>query len=111
MGAALVLAEAAGVPRALAHDVFESSAAAAPFVKHKRRAFEDPGSAGVAFRLALMEKDLNLIIALADSLGVPVEQSRTNRAVAAAAAESLGDHDMAAIATFLRERRAATNPR
>ena len=38
----LVLAEAAGIDRALAYDVIAASAAGAPFVGYKRAAFLDP---------------------------------------------------------------------
>ena len=54
----LVLAEAAGIDRALAYDVIAASAAGAPFVGYKRAAFVDPDATPVAFALDLAAKDL-----------------------------------------------------
>jgi 3-hydroxyisobutyrate dehydrogenase-like beta-hydroxyacid dehydrogenase len=99
----LVLAEQAGVERATAYEVFASSAIAAPFVHYKREAFEHPGRPPVAFSLELAAKDLDLILALADQAGAPMEQAATNREVVrAAVAAGLGDHDLSELATYLR---------
>jgi 3-hydroxyisobutyrate dehydrogenase-like beta-hydroxyacid dehydrogenase len=100
---ALVLAERAGIAREAMYEVLASSAAAAPFVHYKRAAFERPDETPVAFRLALVEKDLDLLTALAEDLGAPVGQALATRRIAAAAAAELGDHDMAAVARYLRE--------
>jgi 3-hydroxyisobutyrate dehydrogenase-like beta-hydroxyacid dehydrogenase len=100
---ALVLAERAGVARETAYQVFADSAVAAPFVLYKREAFEHPGRPPVAFSLELVGKDLDLILALADQVGVQMEQAATNRQVVRAAiAAGLGDHDLSELATFLR---------
>lgn len=100
----LVLAERAGVPRELAYEVFASSAVAAPFVAYKRAAYEHPESAPVAFALDLVAKDLDLAAALAAAVGASVPQLATNRdVVAAALAAGLGDADMSALATHLRD--------
>ena len=64
-----MLAERAGIDRALAYDVLAASAAGAPFVGYKRAAFVDPEGTPVAFSLALAEKDLRLIGELADAVG------------------------------------------
>jgi 3-hydroxyisobutyrate dehydrogenase-like beta-hydroxyacid dehydrogenase len=99
----LVLAERAGVARAAAYEVFAASAIAAPFVHYKREAFEHPGRPPVAFSLDLVAKDLDLILALADQAGAPMEQAATNaRVVEAAVAAGLGDHDLSELATYLR---------
>ena len=99
----LVLAEKAGVDRATAYEVFAASVIAAPFVHYKREAFEHPGEVPVAFSLDLVAKDLDLILALAASAGVPMEQAATNaRVVEAAVAAGLGDHDLSELATYLR---------
>lgn len=100
---ALVLAEAAGISRSLAYDVFESSAAGAPFLRYKRQAFERPEQAPVAFRLALARKDLELIVALADQLGMAMDQTRANLEVLEAAAGQFSERDMSALAEYLRE--------
>jgi 3-hydroxyisobutyrate dehydrogenase-like beta-hydroxyacid dehydrogenase len=102
---ALVLAERAGVDRRVAYEVFASGAAAAPFVHYKREAFERPGETPVAFSLDLVAKDLDLILALADEVGVRMDQAGANRAVVEAAMEAgLAEEDLSAIAVFLREK-------
>jgi 3-hydroxyisobutyrate dehydrogenase/2-hydroxy-3-oxopropionate reductase len=99
----LVLAERAGVERAVAYEVFAASAVAAPFVHYKREAFEHPGRPPVAFNLDLVAKDLELILALADRAGASMEQAAANRQVVqAAVAAGLGDHDLSELATYLR---------
>lgn len=99
---ALVLAETAGIARETAYEVLASSAAAAPYVHYKRDAFEHPDEAAVAFRLALAQKDLELITAFADRVGAPMDQARTNLDVATAAARELGEQDLSALAIHLR---------
>jgi 3-hydroxyisobutyrate dehydrogenase-like beta-hydroxyacid dehydrogenase len=102
----LVLAEAAGIDRSLAYGVIAESAAGAPFVGYKRAAFVDPDGTPVAFALDLAEKDLRLIAALADSLGVPMPQSRTNLDVIRAAQRDLGGgKDFSGVAAHLRTQR------
>ncbi len=99
----LVLAEAAGIDRALAYGVIAESAAGAPFVGYKRAAFVDPDATPVAFALELAEKDLRLIAALAGSLGVPMPQAETNLDVIRAATAGLGGGtDFSGVAAHLR---------
>jgi 3-hydroxyisobutyrate dehydrogenase-like beta-hydroxyacid dehydrogenase len=99
----LVLAERAGVERAVAYEVFAASAVAAPFVHYKREAFEHPGRPPVAFNLDLVAKDLDLVLALADRAGASMEQAAANRRVVqAAVAAGLGDHDLSELTTYLR---------
>lgn len=99
----LVLAEAGGIERSLAYEVFANSAAGSPFVQYKRPAFESPDETPVAFSLDLVAKDLRLILGLADRLGVPMAQGAVNAAVANAAIEAgLGGADMSALAVYLR---------
>jgi 3-hydroxyisobutyrate dehydrogenase-like beta-hydroxyacid dehydrogenase len=99
----LVLAERAGVERTTAYEIFASGAAAAPFVLYKRAAFERPDETPVAFSLDLVAKDLDLILALAERVGAPMPQTDTNREEVRAALESgLADHDMSALADYLR---------
>ena len=102
---ALVLAEAAGVDRAVAYDVFASSAAGSPYVGYKREAFVTPDAIRVAFSMDLAAKDLRLILELADRLGVPMDQTRVNQQMIREAAERLGDgRDASAVAVHLRTR-------
>jgi 3-hydroxyisobutyrate dehydrogenase/2-hydroxy-3-oxopropionate reductase len=102
---ALVLAERAGLDRATAYEVFASSAAGAPFVQYKRDSFVDPDGTPVAFSIDLALKDLDLIIGLADRLGVPMDQARVNQELLTSAAHRLGgERDASALAVHLRER-------
>jgi 3-hydroxyisobutyrate dehydrogenase-like beta-hydroxyacid dehydrogenase len=99
----LVLAEQAGIERAAAYEVFENSAIAAPMVKYRHDAFVFPETTPTAFAMSLAAKDLGLIRALAEQVGVPVPQAVVNHEVLKEAiAAGLGDHDMAAVAVHLR---------
>jgi len=101
----MVLAEEAGIERALIYDVFEQSAIAAPMVGYRRDAFLDPDGTAPAFATTLAQKDLRLITELAAELGVPVEQATANLALMTRAVEDgLGDNDMADVAVYLRRR-------
>jgi 3-hydroxyisobutyrate dehydrogenase len=102
---ALVLAERAGVDRTVAYDVFAGGAVAAPFVLYKRDAFEHPEEAATAFSLDLMNKDLDLILALAADVGLQMDQAELNRTVVRDALEAgFTGRDLSAIAVYLRER-------
>jgi 3-hydroxyisobutyrate dehydrogenase/2-hydroxy-3-oxopropionate reductase len=99
----LVLAERAGVDRSEAYEVFASGAAAAPFVLYKRAAYERPDDTPVAFSLELVAKDLDLILGLADDVGLPMKQATINReTVNEAIRAGLGEHDLSALAVHLR---------
>jgi 3-hydroxyisobutyrate dehydrogenase/2-hydroxy-3-oxopropionate reductase len=74
----LVLAERAGVDRALAWEVFKAGAIGAPFVHYKRDAFVEPGAHPVAFSLDLVAKDLRLILGLAEAVGASMPQTTLN---------------------------------
>lgn len=99
----IVLAERAGVDRAVFYDVIADSAAAAPFVGYKRAAFENPDEAPVAFSLDLVAKDLRLILELADRVGaaMPAAQAASS-AAAEAVSHGFGDSDMSSMARYLR---------
>lgn len=100
---ALVLAEAAGVDRALAYDVFAGGAAGAPFLQYKRSAFVEPGSVPPAFSLTLAQKDLTLILELAGRTGTPMAQAEVNLDTLRSAAAALGgERDFSEVATHLR---------
>ena len=102
---ALVLAEAAGIDRAVAYDVFASSAAGAPYVGYKREAFVSPDAIPVAFSMDLAAKDMRLILELADRLGVPMDQTRVNQQMIRETADRLGHaRDASAVAVHLRTR-------
>lgn len=100
---ALVLAERAGIDREVAWEVFGAGAAGAPFVTYKQAAFMSPEDTPPAFSLELVAKDLELITGLAERLGVPAEQARTNLTLAQRATEDgHGDRDMSWLAQILR---------
>jgi 3-hydroxyisobutyrate dehydrogenase-like beta-hydroxyacid dehydrogenase len=104
---ALVLAESAGVDRATAYDVFAGSAVGAPFVNYKRAAFVSPESTPPAFSFELAQKDLSLILALAERTNTPLAQAEVNLATLRAAAAALGaERDFSEVATHLRSQRA-----
>ena len=74
-------------------------------MQYKRDSFVDPEGTPVAFSLDLALKDLDLIIGLADRLGVPMDQARVNQQMLTAAAHRLGgDRDASTVAAHLRER-------
>ena len=99
----LVIAERAGIDRELAYDVLAASAAGAPYVEYKRKAFLDPEGTPPVFSIQLAEKDLNLITAFAERLGVPVPQAHVNRDVLRQAiADGLSAADFAGVAGHLR---------
>lgn len=101
---ALVLAEQAGLDRAAVYEVFENSAVAAPMIAYRHDAFLQPEDTAPMFTLSLARKDLDLIVALADDVGAPVRQARTNlELVSDAVAAGYGEHDMADVALHLRE--------
>ncbi|MGH2416692.1 MAG: NAD(P)-dependent oxidoreductase [Candidatus Limnocylindria bacterium] len=100
---ALVLAERAGISRETAYDVFAAGAAGAPYVGYKRAAFLDPDGTPVAFALDLADKDLRLILELADHLGAPMPQTRVNRDLIIAASSRFGpSRDASLVASHLR---------
>lgn len=100
----LVLAEKAGLERAVAYEVFASGAGGAPFVQYKREAYEHPESAPVAFSLDLVAKDLELITGLGQRVGAPMEQANAGLTIVREAiSRGLGDRDLSAVAVSLRE--------
>ena len=104
----LVLAEAAGIDRALAYGVIADSAVGAPYVQYKRAAFIDPDRTPIAFALDLAAKDLGLIRVLADRVGLDLPQSRINLDIVNDASQTLGGgSDFSAVATHLRNKRQA----
>jgi 3-hydroxyisobutyrate dehydrogenase/2-hydroxy-3-oxopropionate reductase len=101
---ALVLAENAGLDREIVYDIFESGAAGAPYVKYKRAAFLQPGEAPVAFSLALVAKDQELIHDLAQQTGTRMDQAEASRQLVGEAVEAgLAERDISEVASFLRD--------
>ena len=69
----------------MVYDVFEAGAAAAPYVKYKREAFLRPGKVPVAFSLALVAKDQDLISDLAALTESRMDQAEASRRLVAEA--------------------------
>ena len=102
MSEALVLGEAADVPRAALLEVMGSSAVGAPFVKYKTEPLlHDDYSA--TFTTALMEKDIDLILDAADEAGVELPMASEMKALLRAAIEAgYADQDFMALFLHLR---------
>lgn len=93
----LAIATKAGISIDAAYDILEESVVAAPFLKYKRAAFTIPGTP-VAMRIDTVLKDMNLITALGDQLGLPlVATPAVREAYAEAVAFGLEGKDMAAL--------------
>jgi 3-hydroxyisobutyrate dehydrogenase-like beta-hydroxyacid dehydrogenase len=102
MSEALVLGEASGVSREVLLEVMGSSAAGAPFVKYKTEPLlRDDFSA--TFTTALMEKDVDLVLDVADESGVDLPVAKEMKSVLRAAIDAgYGDDDFIALYLFLR---------
>lgn len=99
----LVLAESAGISRAVAYDVIENSAVAAPFVHYRRDAFLEKSDVPVGFALQLAQKDLELIEAASRQNYAFLPQTVLNQQIVrAAVAAGRGTEDVTAVASYLR---------
>jgi 3-hydroxyisobutyrate dehydrogenase-like beta-hydroxyacid dehydrogenase len=101
---ALLVATADGLDPAAFYDVLEASAVAAPYVSYKREAFLHPETAGVAFPVSLMLKDVGLGLELAHehTLDLPVAAT-VGRVLDEAQGAGLADRDMAEVLHHLRD--------
>jgi 3-hydroxyisobutyrate dehydrogenase-like beta-hydroxyacid dehydrogenase len=99
---ALALAADAGITPASAYDTLAASAVASPFLGYKRDAYLG-GDAPVAFTAALMAKDLELALSLAEhaDLALPVATA-ARRSLADACAAGHADADFSCVARLLR---------
>jgi 3-hydroxyisobutyrate dehydrogenase-like beta-hydroxyacid dehydrogenase len=99
---ALALAADAGITPASAYDTLAASAVASPFLGYKRDAYVG-GDAPVAFTAALMAKDLELALSLADHAGLALPvATAARRSLADACAAGYADADFACVARLLR---------
>jgi 3-hydroxyisobutyrate dehydrogenase-like beta-hydroxyacid dehydrogenase len=107
---ALLVAIADGLDPAVFYDVLESSAVAAPYVAYKRDMFLSPETAGVAFPIALLHKDVRLGVELAQDhdLELPVATT-VFRALEEARRAGLADRDMAEVLRLLNDRNQQAN--
>jgi len=99
---AIVFGERAGLNRGVLIKLIAASGYSSPMVKFKsgvmaRRAFEKPD-----FRLKLMRKDLGLVLAECQRLGVPMPTtSASYDYLTSALNKGLGEHDCAALLAFM----------
>ena len=102
MSEALVLGEASGVSRASLLEVMGSSAAGAPFVRYKTEPLlRDDFSA--TFTTALMEKDVDLVLAVAEAAGVKLPLAGELKALLRSAVEAgYADDDFISLFAHLR---------
>lgn len=99
----LVLAETAGIERAVALEVFAASAAGAPLVTYNRAAFLDPEGTPPVFALRLAAKDMRLILELAARHGVSMPAATVGLGVIAdAISDGRGESNYTAVAEHLR---------
>ena len=99
----LALATASGIDAAAAYDVFDESVVAAPFVKYKRAAFLDP-ELPVAMRIDTVLKDLDLILSLGQSTGVPLTTAEgVKELFAQAQVAGYESKDMSALFRFISQ--------
>jgi 3-hydroxyisobutyrate dehydrogenase-like beta-hydroxyacid dehydrogenase len=100
----LVLAECAGISRAVAYNVIENSAAAAPFVHYRREAFLQERDVPVGFSLHLAKKDLQLIEKAGRQNGASLPQAVLNhQIISEAIADGHDAEDVSAVASHLRK--------
>jgi 3-hydroxyisobutyrate dehydrogenase-like beta-hydroxyacid dehydrogenase/ketosteroid isomerase-like protein len=101
----ILIAECGGLDPAVFYEVLRGSAAGAPYVGYKEKAFLDPDAAGVAAPVSLIRKDMGLALDLARRHGLSVPASEVALAVLDdAVAVGLGEQDMARVLTALRMR-------
>jgi len=102
MSEALVLGEAAGVPRATLLEVMGSSAVGAPFVKYKTEPLVR-GDFSATFTTTLMEKDIDLALDAAAEAGVELPVTRAmKRQLRGAVEAGYGEDDFIALFAYLR---------
>jgi 3-hydroxyisobutyrate dehydrogenase/2-hydroxy-3-oxopropionate reductase len=100
---ALALAADAGIAPASAYDTLAVSAVASPFLGYKREAYLADGPAPVAFTTALMAKDLELALSLADGAGLPLPvAAAARRCLDDACAAGFAGADFSCVAPLLR---------
>lgn len=100
---ALVVAERSGIERADAYAVLRHSAIASPFLQYKESAFMDPDGAEQYFTVALLQKDVELALALGRDLELPLLSAAAAReGLSLARAFGWADEDVNRVADALR---------
>ena len=109
---ALALAADAGITPARAYDTLAASAVSSPFLGYKREAYLADGGTPVAFTTALMAKDLELALSLADGAALPLPvAAAARRSLDDACAAGFADADFSCVARLLRGPAPAGQPR
>lgn len=104
---AMTLAEASGIPPALAFDAIEASAACAPMLKYRRPLYLDEAAHDVTFTIALACKDMMITSKLAHQLGVAMPQGEVTLAkLIDAESDGFADRDMASMLNYMRQENA-----
>ena len=99
---ALALATIAGVTPEKVYEVFEESVIAAPYVKYKKASFLNSDSP-VAMRIDTVVKDLGLIIALGNELGLELAGTqKVAELYKVAMVQGFAEKDMADLYRFLK---------
>jgi 3-hydroxyisobutyrate dehydrogenase-like beta-hydroxyacid dehydrogenase len=99
----LALTAEAGIEPRDAYDAFLVSAVSSPFLRYKRNAYLSPGNEPVSFTTALMAKDLQLALDIAEVAGLPLTLTATaKQSLDRASAAGFGDADFACLARLLR---------
>ncbi|GAA4102595.1 NAD-binding protein [Nonomuraea soli] len=101
----LLMAEATGLDLAAFYGVLRDSAAGAPYVGYKQKAFLAPETAEIAAPMSLIRKDLGLALDLARGrrLTLPVSEA-AYALLEETVAAGLGHRDMAGVLEALRRR-------
>jgi 3-hydroxyisobutyrate dehydrogenase len=99
---AIVFGEAAGLPRAAMLKLINGSGYSSPMMNFRCAFIEQRSFQNAAFRLKLMRKDMKLMLAESQELGVPVPVSQAAYAMLTAATQQgLGELDVSAIVAFM----------
>lgn len=98
---AVVFGERAGLPRKAILDMINGSGYSSPVMNLRCPMMEQRAFERALFRLSLMRKDMMLLLAESQELGVPMPVSEASyAALTAAKAQGLGDLDVAAIVAY-----------
>lgn len=98
---AVVFGERAGLPRKAILDMVNGSGYSSPVMNLRCPMMEQRQFQNALFKLSLMRKDMMLLLAESQELGVPMPVSEASYAsLTAAKAQGLGDLDVAAIVAF-----------
>jgi 3-hydroxyisobutyrate dehydrogenase-like beta-hydroxyacid dehydrogenase len=99
----LALTTAADIDPRDAYGAFLVSAVSSPFLRYKRDAYLSPGDEAVSFTTALMAKDLQLALDIAEAAGLPLTlTAAAKQSLDRACAAGYGDADFACLARLLR---------